>query len=191
MKTIPLRIPRLSRVVIIGAASINLRTRRSSSNSCNASSRERQRVDRSGFAPALREDHVCVVCARGHRPRRDGLPSSGRQVAAVWQGGGEFCAWHVAVFCDRDANPGGAIPLVAKSYEGRPIKVEGNALFPAAMAARIVFAQASILNLYDPDRATRFAHACATVSSGEAPEALTGIANKFARQPRRRAGVAR
>ncbi len=33
----------------------------------------------------------------------------------------------------------GAIPLVAKSYEGRPIKIEGNALYPpAATAERIV-----------------------------------------------------
>ncbi len=32
----------------------------------------------------------------------------------------------------------GAIPLVAKSYEGRPIKVEATRCIPAAMAARIV-----------------------------------------------------
>ena len=29
----------------------------------------------------------------------------------------------------------GAVPLVVKSYEGRPIKIEGNALFPEATAA--------------------------------------------------------
>ena len=52
---------------------------------------------------------------------------------------------------------GGAIPLVAKSYEGRPIKVEGNPLFPGGNGGTDRFAQASILNLYDPDRATRFA----------------------------------
>lgn len=75
---------------------------------------------------------------------------------------------------------GGAIPLVAKSYEGRPIKVEGNSLFPGSNGGTDRFAQASILNLYDPDRATRFAKKGATVTSDEALEALAGIANTFA-----------
>ncbi len=49
-----------------------------------------------------------------------------------------------------------AIPLVAKSNDGRPTKVEGNALHPDSNGGTDRFAQASILNLYDPDRATRF-----------------------------------
>src|SRR6266568_7390370 len=51
---------------------------------------------------------------------------------------------------------GGAIPLVVKSHEGRPTKVEGNSLHPDSNGGTDRFAQASILNLYDPDRATRF-----------------------------------
>src|SRR5688572_15668393 len=51
----------------------------------------------------------------------------------------------------------GAIPLVVKSHEGRPIKVEGNSLYPDGNGGTDRYAQASILNLYDPDRATRFA----------------------------------
>ena len=39
-----------------------------------------------------------------------------------------------------------------KSYEGRPIKIEGNELHPASLGGTDVFAQASILNMYDPDR---------------------------------------
>jgi molybdopterin-containing oxidoreductase family iron-sulfur binding subunit len=50
----------------------------------------------------------------------------------------------------------GAIPLVAKSYEGRPIKVEGNALYPGGNGGTDRYAQASILDLYDPDRAKQF-----------------------------------
>jgi MoCo/4Fe-4S cofactor protein with predicted Tat translocation signal len=42
--------------------------------------------------------------------------------------------------------------ILAKSYEGRPIKIEGNALHPASLGGTDVFAQASVLNLYDPDR---------------------------------------
>jgi molybdopterin-containing oxidoreductase family iron-sulfur binding subunit len=49
-----------------------------------------------------------------------------------------------------------AIPLVAKSNDGRPTKVEGNALHPDSNGGTDRFAQASILNLYDPDRAIRF-----------------------------------
>jgi hypothetical protein len=52
----------------------------------------------------------------------------------------------------------GAIPLVVKSYEGRPIKIEGNALFPGSNGGTDRYAQASILDLYDPDRAKHFTH---------------------------------
>jgi molybdopterin-containing oxidoreductase family iron-sulfur binding subunit len=51
---------------------------------------------------------------------------------------------------------GGAIPLVARSNDGRPTKVEGNSLHPDSNGGTDRFAQASILNLYDVDRAMRF-----------------------------------
>jgi MoCo/4Fe-4S cofactor protein with predicted Tat translocation signal len=51
---------------------------------------------------------------------------------------------------------GGSLPLVVKSHDGRPTKIEGNALHPDSNGGTDRFAQASILNLYDPDRATRF-----------------------------------
>jgi molybdopterin-containing oxidoreductase family iron-sulfur binding subunit len=50
----------------------------------------------------------------------------------------------------------GAVPLVAKSNDGRPTKLEGNALHPDSNGGTDRYVQASILNLYDPDRATRF-----------------------------------
>lgn len=46
----------------------------------------------------------------------------------------------------------GAMPLVASTTDGRPIKNEGNPLHPASSGASDGFAQASILDLYDPDR---------------------------------------
>src|SRR6266851_634236 len=52
--------------------------------------------------------------------------------------------------------PGGAIPLVVKSNDGRPTKIEGNSLHPDSNGGTDRFVQASILNLYDPDRARRF-----------------------------------
>jgi molybdopterin-containing oxidoreductase family iron-sulfur binding subunit len=42
--------------------------------------------------------------------------------------------------------------LLAKSYDGRPIKVEGNPDHPGSQGATDVLAQASLLNMYDPDR---------------------------------------
>ena len=48
---------------------------------------------------------------------------------------------------------GYGVGLIVKSHEGRPIKVEGNPRHSASLGATDVFAQASILDLYDPDRA--------------------------------------
>ncbi|HUB87990.1 MAG TPA: TAT-variant-translocated molybdopterin oxidoreductase [Verrucomicrobiae bacterium] len=73
----------------------------------------------------------------------------------------------------------GAIPLVVKSYDGRPIKIEGNAKFPGGNGGTDRYAQASILNLYDPDRAKRFAHDGKTVSRDEALKFLDGLSQKF------------
>ncbi|HMP84081.1 MAG TPA: TAT-variant-translocated molybdopterin oxidoreductase, partial [Verrucomicrobiota bacterium] len=73
----------------------------------------------------------------------------------------------------------GAVPLVAKSYEGRPVKVEGNPLYPGANGGSDRYAQASILNLYDPDRATRFVKAGNVVKTDEANAFLDSLAKKF------------
>ncbi len=73
----------------------------------------------------------------------------------------------------------GAIPLVAKSYDGRPIKVEGNSLYPGSNGGTDRFAQASILNLYDPDRARRFTNNGKTATRDEAFRALDDLYQKF------------
>ena len=78
----------------------------------------------------------------------------------------------------------GAVPLVAKSYEGRPIKLEGNARFPGSNGGTDRYAQASILNLYDPDRAKQFKKLSQgkmeAVSRDEALAFLDELARKFA-----------
>lgn len=74
----------------------------------------------------------------------------------------------------------GAIPLVVKSYEGRPTKIEGNAEFPGANGGTDVFAQSSVLGLYDPDRARRFAKNGSNASREEVLDKLAEIGRDFA-----------
>ncbi|MBX9742599.1 MAG: TAT-variant-translocated molybdopterin oxidoreductase [Chthoniobacterales bacterium] len=49
--------------------------------------------------------------------------------------------------------PLGGIPLIATTSDGRPTKLEGNPLHPLSNGSTDAFAQASILDLYDPHRA--------------------------------------
>lgn len=42
--------------------------------------------------------------------------------------------------------------VLVKAFDGRPIKIEGNDLHPESLGATTTYTQASVLQLYDPDR---------------------------------------
>jgi Fe-S-cluster-containing dehydrogenase component len=56
-------------------------------------------------------------------------------------------------FATAMAAGGFATGVLVENHLGRPTKIEGNPSHPASLGATDVFAQASILTLYDPDRA--------------------------------------
>jgi MoCo/4Fe-4S cofactor protein with predicted Tat translocation signal len=49
---------------------------------------------------------------------------------------------------------GAAMGLLVTSYDGRPTKIEGNPLHPISRGKATALAQASLLEMYDPDRST-------------------------------------
>jgi MoCo/4Fe-4S cofactor protein with predicted Tat translocation signal len=80
------------------------------------------------------------------------------------------CRWHEDKILPMTRRPEGVIPgttaryatamelngvgfgLHATSYDGRPIKVDGNPLHPESLGAASTYHQGSVLGVYDPDR---------------------------------------
>jgi Fe-S-cluster-containing dehydrogenase component len=68
---------------------------------------------------------------------------------------------------------GYATGIVVEAHDGRPTKVEGNPAHPASLGAAGIIEQASLLQLYDPDRAR-------TARAGTAPGTWEALASAMA-----------
>jgi MoCo/4Fe-4S cofactor protein with predicted Tat translocation signal len=82
--------------------------------------------------------------------------------SAEWSIPGKFLYYATAM-----PRRSGAIPLIATTVDGRPIKLEGNPLHPASGGGTDTFAQASLLDLYDPTRSRRLVNRGKDATSAE------------------------
>src|SRR3979411_372829 len=74
--------------------------------------------------------------------------------------------------------PTGAIPVLIKSDSFRPIKVDGNPEHPMSKGKSDAFTQATLLDLYDPDRSQHVLHRGEVSGWGEFQEAFSTAAKK-------------
>jgi MoCo/4Fe-4S cofactor protein with predicted Tat translocation signal len=72
---------------------------------------------------------------------------------------------------------GYATPLLVESHMYRPTKIEGNDKHPASQGGTDVYAQASILDMYDPDRSQNIIHLGNISSWGALVAELKGALN--------------
>jgi molybdopterin-containing oxidoreductase family iron-sulfur binding subunit len=105
------------------------------------------------------------------RPEQYVLPY-GKSVEGVIQGLPRYFATAMPL-------RGSAIPLLAETHQGRPTKLEGNPSYAPHGGASSLLAQASVLDLYDPDRATTHTIKGQAATSAQVAALLADISKTY------------
>jgi MoCo/4Fe-4S cofactor protein with predicted Tat translocation signal len=70
-------------------------------------------------------------------------------------------------------------PLLVETHQHRPSKIEGNPAHSPYGGATDIYSQASVLDLYDPDRSTKSSEGTRSITQGRVYDLLQEIHNKF------------
>jgi MoCo/4Fe-4S cofactor protein with predicted Tat translocation signal len=95
-----------------------------------------------------------ALAAAGCSPR----PASPEKIYAYTKQPEQMTPGLPLFFATGFAQQGVTTGILAKSREGRPIKIEGNPTHPGSLGSTDVFTQASILNMFDPERSRGIMH---------------------------------
>jgi molybdopterin-containing oxidoreductase family iron-sulfur binding subunit len=111
-----------------------------------------------GASEASEEDRRQFIKVMGASFALAGVASSGclrwpeTKIVPAARGQENRVAGHPVAFATCLQVDGVAAPTMATSYEGRPIKLDGNERHPSSSGGSSAMTQARILELYDPDR---------------------------------------
>lgn len=73
-----------------------------------------------------------------------------------------------------------AVPLLAETHQGRPTKLEGNPSYLSYGGASTLISQASVLELYDPDRAVSHRNKDAQIDNAAVATLLADLSKQYA-----------